>query len=116
MAEPGRPPYWVVVFTSVRGPADMGYDEVAEHLETLVRDQPGYLGMDTARTDDGLGITVSYWADEASIARWRHQADHVLAQERGRQEWYTSFTVHVARVERAYHFDRAQSSAGTPPS
>lgn len=106
MAEPGPPPYWVVIFTSLRKGADEAYDETAEHLESFVRDQPGYLGMDSVRGADGLGITVSYWADEASIAAWRRHREHLQAQERGRADWYSRFTVHVGRIERAYGNDR----------
>jgi heme-degrading monooxygenase HmoA len=96
------PPYYAVVFTALRTPGDNGYGETDERLMKLASDQPGFLGVDSARGANGLGITVSYWRDEASIAAWREHAEHTLARARGREQWYASFSLHVAKVERAY--------------
>jgi heme-degrading monooxygenase HmoA len=71
-------------------------------MEELAKDMPGYLGIESARGEDGFGITVSYWLDEASIAAWRRYGEHVLAQERGKREWYVHYDIRVARVERSY--------------
>ncbi|MFJ8593401.1 antibiotic biosynthesis monooxygenase family protein [Streptomyces sp. NPDC093598] len=100
------PPYYAVVFTAVRTAGDNGYAETDERLMKLAADQPGFLGVDSARGADGLGITVSYWRDEASIAAWRDHAEHALARAHGREHWYASFSLHVAKVERAYRFTR----------
>lgn len=100
------PPYYAVVFTSVRTAGDGGYGDRAEQMLNLAADQPGFLGVDTARGADGLGITVSYWKDEESIAAWRNHAEHALTRAHGREHWYASFAVHVAKVERAYGFLR----------
>ncbi|MFE4517837.1 antibiotic biosynthesis monooxygenase family protein [Kitasatospora sp. NPDC056783] len=100
------PPYYAVIFTALRTPGDNGYQETDDRLMELAADQPGYLGIDSARRADGLGVTVSYWKDEASIAAWREHADHVLAREHGREHWYASYALHVAKVERAYGFTR----------
>ncbi len=107
VARTPEPPYWAVIFTSRRDerPGD-GYGETAEHLLQLAAAQPGFLGVEEARDD--LGITVSYWADEASIAAWKAEADHRAAQRAGRDHWYESFGVRIARVERAYRFDRTE--------
>ena len=96
------PPYYAVVFTAVRTAGDNGYAETDERLMKLAADQPGFLGVDSARGANGLGITVSYWKDEESIAAWREHAEHALARAYGREHWYSSFSLHVARVERAY--------------
>ncbi len=103
---PPEPPYYTVVFTSTRTPGDNGYSERAEHMFQLAQEQPGFLGVDSARGSDGLGITVSYWRDEESIAAWRTHAEHAQTRADGRRHWYESFAVHVAKVERAYQFTR----------
>ncbi|WP_199838323.1 MULTISPECIES: antibiotic biosynthesis monooxygenase family protein [Streptomyces] len=72
----------------------------------MAADQPGFLGVDSARGANGLGITVSYGRDASSIAAWREHAEHTLARARGREPWYASFSLHVAKVERAYGFTR----------
>jgi len=100
------PPYYAVVFTSLRTPGDDGYAETARAMFELVRDQPGYLGVDSARGADGFGITVAYFRDEDSIAQWRANAEHTAARKLGRERWYEAYAIHVARVERAYRFDR----------
>ena len=94
--------YYAVIFTAQRSTQDDGYAEMAEHMVALAQEQPGFLGMDSARGADGLGITVSYWESRAAIAAWRLNAEHQEAQRRGRQEWYTHFRLRIARVERAY--------------
>ncbi|WP_328828354.1 antibiotic biosynthesis monooxygenase family protein [Streptomyces ureilyticus] len=69
---------------------------------------PGFLGMDSARTPGGLGIKVGYFRDAEAIEEWRGDMEHRAAQKRGREGWYESYTVHVARVERSYGFRRGQ--------
>ncbi|KAA0207969.1 antibiotic biosynthesis monooxygenase [bacterium] len=94
------PPYYAVIFTSLRTPGDQGYEAMARRMLELAARQPGYLGVESARGSDGLGITVSYWRSEADIAAWKANAEHQLAQHKGRQTWYEGFFTRVARVER----------------
>lgn len=100
------PPYYAVVFTSLRTPGDDGYAERSQEMERLAARMPGFLGIDSVRGADGLGITVSYWRDEESIAAWRDQPQHSTTRDDGRARWYETFTVHVAKVERSYDFRR----------
>jgi heme-degrading monooxygenase HmoA len=97
-----KPPYYAVIFPSLRTPGDQGYQATAQRMEELAKTMPGYLGIESARSDSGFGITVSYWRDEASIRRWRRYSEHVLAQERGKREWYQHYELRIARVERSY--------------
>lgn len=75
---------------------------MAERMVRLAADQQGFLGVESSRNAEGFGITVSYWADEAAIRAWKHHAEHVIARERGRRDWYRHYELRVARVERAY--------------
>jgi heme-degrading monooxygenase HmoA len=101
-----QPPYYAVIFSSVRTEADTeGYAAMAERMVELARQQPGFLGLETARGDDGRGITVSYWESEEAIRHWRDDAEHRLAQAGGRERWYARFALRVARVERAWGFE-----------
>jgi heme-degrading monooxygenase HmoA len=102
-----EPPYLAVIFTNRRAawgdsPTDHAYDEAAARMTELAATIPGYLGIESTRSSDGTGITVSYWTDEAAIEQWRQHPDHLDAQARGRSEWYEWYEVRVARVERAY--------------
>ena len=106
IAQTPEPPYTAVIFTSERTDGDHGYDSMSARMDSLAREQPGYLGHEAAR-DDGIGITVSYWVDHAAAAAWKQVAEHLVAQERGRTTWYADYTVRIATVERDYslHLD-----------
>ncbi len=99
-----EPPYYAVIFTSERTDVDDGYAETAQRMLELAAQQPGFLGVESAR-DDALGITVSYWKDLTSIAAWRKQTEHLQAQQRGREKWYRRYTLRIARVEQIKAFD-----------
>jgi heme-degrading monooxygenase HmoA len=110
-----EPPYYAVIFTSTRTPGDQdAYAETAKRMIDLAASQPGFLGVDSVR--DGIGITVSYWRDEASIGAWRRQVEHLLAQAAGRDRWYERYSVRIARVERAYAFARDGNQPLSPES
>ena len=94
------PPYVAVIFTSLRTADDGGYAAMAAAMERLAREQPGYLGIEAAR--EGVGITVSYWRDEASATAWKQVGAHLVAQRRGREVWYRDYRVRIAHVTRDY--------------
>jgi len=102
------PPYYAVIFSNQRLPGDEGYIETVGRMEVLARTMPGFLGIESVRGEGGFGITVSYWESEAAIANWKENAEHQEAQRRGRAEWYESFEVRVAKVERAYSMKKAR--------
>ncbi len=106
LAQLPAPPYYVVTFASQRRDGDDGYGAMADDMVALAALQPGFLGVESARGADGFGITKSFWADEASIKAWKAVVDHLEAQRKGRAEWYETYAVRVARVERAYGFSR----------
>jgi heme-degrading monooxygenase HmoA len=96
-----EPPYVAVIFTSIRTPEDgEGYARMAEAMDELAAQQPGYLGVESARED--VGITVSYWADEESARAWKQVAAHLGAQRRGRERWYADYRMRIATVTRDY--------------
>lgn len=101
-AKTPAPPYYAVVFSSQRTPGDAGYGAMADHMVELAATQPGYLGIESCRGEDGFGITVSYWRSEADIVAWKRNAEHAAARQLGRERWYGHFELRVARVERAY--------------
>lgn len=95
-----KPPYYAVIFTSLRTPGDEGYDHTANRMVELASQQAGFLGVESAREE--LGITVSYWTDLESIKTWKCNAEHRIAQKQGHEVWYSSFKVRISKVERDY--------------
>jgi heme-degrading monooxygenase HmoA len=98
------PPYYAVIFTSIRTEGDHGYNEMAEKMDQLAKQQPGYLGIESARSE--TGITVSYWKDLESIQLWKQHTDHLLAQQKGISNWYSHYKVRICKVEREYGFKK----------
>ena len=92
-----------VIFTSTRtAEDDEGYARAAAAMDALAARQPGYRGVDSARGADGFGITVSWWADEASAVAWRNHPVHAAIRDRGRAHWYAAYEVAVATIDRSY--------------
>jgi heme-degrading monooxygenase HmoA len=100
IANTPAPPYYAVIFSSHLNEAGKGYAAMAERMVELAATQPGFLGIESAR--ESLGITVSYWESLEAIRQWKSNAEHQEAQRLGREQWYSSFRVRVARVEREY--------------
>ncbi|MDH3697814.1 MAG: antibiotic biosynthesis monooxygenase [Flavobacteriaceae bacterium] len=97
-----KPPYYAVIFTNTRTSIDEGYAAMALEMEDLAKEQPGYLGFESAR--DRLGISVSYWESLEAIASWKAVSEHEFAQKEGRRIWYSWYKVRICKVEREYEF------------
>ena len=97
-------PYFAVIFTSERTAVSDGYAEMSDRMVELAQQQPGYLGHESAR--DGLGITVSYWESLEAIRDWKKNTEHLLAQKKGREDWYASYKTRICKVERDYGFEK----------
>ena len=96
-----------VIFLSERTGADeAGYARAAAAMSALAAEQPGFRGERSARTPGGLGITISYWADEPAAIAWRDEPRHAAVREAGRDRWYRWYRVEVATVDRAYDWSR----------
>lgn len=105
------PPYYAVIFTNQLSKNDSGYEQMGQKMFELALEQPGCFGAESTRDSDGVGITVSYWKDEASISAWKQQAEHLAAQKLGIERWYSHYELRVAKVERAYSGPQDRSIA-----
>lgn len=102
IAQTPQPPYYAVIFSSVRTDVADGYGDTAGRMIELAHEQPGFLGVESARNE--LGITVSYWESLDAIRAWRQNAEHRIAQQTGRSHWYTAYKTRICKVERDYGF------------
>ena len=103
IANTPAPPYFAVIFSNMRTEIEEGYEETATEMVRLAEAQDGYPGHESVR--DGLGITISYWANLDSIRNWKQQTDHLLAQRMGREKWYSAYKTRICLVERDYEFN-----------
>jgi heme-degrading monooxygenase HmoA len=104
IANTPSPPYYAVIFTSLKTDASDGYDTMSNRMVELAMLQPGYLGHESAR--DGIGITVSYWQSLDSIKQWKQNTEHLFAQQQGRNKWYSHYKTRICLVERDYGFEK----------
>jgi heme-degrading monooxygenase HmoA len=95
-------PYYAVIFTSMLTEKTEGYSEMALKMETLAKQQPGYLGFESAK--EQLGLTISYWESLEAIKQWKENLDHLDAQQKGRDQWYRWYKTRICKVEREYEF------------
>lgn len=102
IAQTPQPPYYAVIFTSVRTAVEEGYGDMAVEMVELARQQEGFLGVESARNN--VGITVSYWQSVEAIKNWKANARHLFAQQQGRDKWYLNYKVRICRVEHDYAF------------
>ncbi|MFA7420308.1 MAG: antibiotic biosynthesis monooxygenase [Melioribacteraceae bacterium] len=96
------PPYYAVIFTSLRTNDDNGYTQMAMGMIELAEKQSGFLGVESAR--ESVGLTVSYWRDLESIKLWKANIEHIMAQQKGKDIWYSEFKTRISKVERDYQF------------
>ena len=104
IANTPKPPYYSVIFTSIKSDYDEGYAEMADSMVALAKEQDGFLGIESARNT--LGITVSYWESLEAIKKWKMNVAHSEAREKGRSAWYKNFKVRICKVERDYEFKK----------
>lgn len=97
-------PYYAVIFTSLKNDEDNGYEKVAEQMIELAALQKGFLGVESARSE--IGITVSYWQNIEAINNWKNNAQHLIAQQLGKEKFYKKYTVRICKVEHEYSFER----------
>ena len=98
----GKKTYYAVIFTlKVTVNAD-GYHDMSSHMETLAKKQKGFISMDSVRNN--IGITVSYWETLEDIKNWKQQSEHLKAQEKGKNDWYSWYHVRICKVEHEYGF------------
>ena len=97
-----------VIFIAQRTTEDIGgYAAAAAAMDALAAQQPGYIGMDSVRGADGLGITVSYWASDVDAKAWRDHKEHALIRDAGRDRWYTYYSLHVGEISRSYDWEKS---------
>jgi heme-degrading monooxygenase HmoA len=99
-----KPPYYAVIFTNLQTNDTEGYSAMAETMEQLARQQPGFLDFEHARED--IGITISYWESLEAIASWKANLEHLEAQKSGKERWYEWYKIRICKIEREYSFSR----------
>ncbi|MCY7410931.1 MAG: antibiotic biosynthesis monooxygenase [Chitinophagales bacterium] len=106
IAKTPKPPYYAVIFTSIKNKDADGYNEISVRMVELASQQPGFLGIESARNE--IGITISYWESEAAFMNWKKNTEHLIAQQMGKEKWYQYFRERVCKVEREYGTEKKE--------
>lgn len=104
IAKTPKPPYYAVIFTSIIANEVDNYTEMSNKMVQLAEEQEGFLGMESAKNE--VGITVSYWQSLEAINKWKYNAEHTEAREKGRSLWYSKFKVRICKVAHDYGFEK----------
>jgi heme-degrading monooxygenase HmoA len=95
----------VTVFRSrLRPDNQVAYAEEAERIYGLAEQMPGLVDLKAFTAEDGERVTLVTFADEVTHDAWRRQSDHVAAQGRGRNEFYSEYTLQVCSTVRVRAF------------
>lgn len=96
------PPYYTVIFSSIRTEVEEGYTELNDELWLDAQKLDGFIGADSVRKDDGEGITTLYFKDMETIHQWAKYQKHIRAKELGKEKWYKDYKVRIGKIEREY--------------
>ena len=103
MLMPNFKPYYAVIFTSTLKEQSENYDKMVQKMENLAKQQEGFMGVESAR--EGIGITVSYWESLDAIKAWKRNSEHLIAQQKGRDQWYSWYKTRICKVKHEYELD-----------
>ncbi len=92
---------YAVIFRAKIRTLDTDYAAMAARMRNLAIKEYGCVEF-IACTEGDSEVAISYWESEEQIRQWKQNAEHLVAQERGRSRWYTSYSVEVLEVVRGY--------------
>lgn len=104
-------PFFAVIFGSQRtSDINDAYEQMAARMVELAQQEEAFISLESVRSVDGRGITISYWKSLEGIQKWKRNCEHLEAQEKGKSLWYSSYSVRVCQVLRSYDFDSKEGS------
>lgn len=99
-----------IVLFRIRSREDLDaeeYQRAFEHMLELVSQVPGFVGIEGFAGEDGSELAVARFASREAIAQWRDHPDHVVTQQRGRDEFFAAYDITIATVWREYSWPAA---------
>jgi heme-degrading monooxygenase HmoA len=105
----------IVVIFRARIRKDANLDEfgaLAQRMYELVSTMPGFRGVKDYLADDGEAVTIAEFDTLEQVAAWKNHAEHVVAQQRGRNEFLQDYRIQVCEEAYSYGLDRPQEAQG----
>jgi len=92
---------YAVIFKAKTNELDNAYRKVAERMRELAMNDYGCTEFISV-TEGDQEISISYWSSLSDIADWKQNAEHLVAQDSGKNSWYKSYHVQVVELIREY--------------
>jgi heme-degrading monooxygenase HmoA len=108
----GRVAMIVTVFRSrlMPGVGDE-YVALAHRMNELAATMPGYISHKGFTAEDGERVTVVEFESEEGMRAWRMHPEHIAAQRKARQTYYSEYSIQVCEVVRSGGFKRDEQAA-----
>ena len=93
------------------------YLDIAARLRPELEKIDGFISVERfeSLTQPGKILSLSFWRDEAAVARWRRHEEHRKAQRAGRGGIFRNYRLRVAAVVRDYGMDERAEAPQPPP-
>lgn len=88
------------------------YLSIAAQLREHLKEVPGFISIERFQSlnDESKILSLSFWEDEAAIARWRNLEQHRAAQAKGRETLFESYRIRVGHIVRDYSLDAREQA------
>lgn len=93
----------VVVFRSkLRAGVEGEIGPIGMSLYAQAAALPGFISYKDFAAEDGEGVAIVEFATMEALEAWRHHPDHMKAKERGKKEFFESYSIQVCEVTQSY--------------
>lgn len=95
----------VVVFRNrLRPGVEQEYSEHVQRMLQLALTMPGLISSKDFTADDGERLTIIEFRSAEELEAWRRQGEHLDAQQRGRDRYYSEYSIQVCEQRRESRF------------
>jgi heme-degrading monooxygenase HmoA len=95
----------LTVFRSrLKTDANPAYTEWATRMSALARTMPGYMSHKVFVAEDGERVTIVEFESEETMRVWSQHPDHLAAKAKGRESFYSEYSIQTCDVLRAHAF------------
>jgi heme-degrading monooxygenase HmoA len=93
------------------------YLDIAARLRPELEQIDGFISVERFQSlsNPGKVLSLSFWRDEAAVARWRRQEKHRVAQRQGRGGIFRTYRLRVAAIVRDYGMEERAEAPQPPP-
>jgi heme-degrading monooxygenase HmoA len=89
------------------------YRSLVLEMHELVGTRPGFLSIENFDGPDGGQVALVCFETADAAAAWRDHPAHREAQRRGREEFFSWYSVHVADVIRSHELQLTTTAPST---